>query len=77
MQNFVLIPICLFSSTHLQVRPLRGFLHTIAHMTWSHARCAFWGLKDFKLIFNVVIPKIRKKITMVPLEKIKHLFKRS
>jgi len=61
MQKILFIPICLFSSTHLQVRPLGGFLHTMAQLTWSHARCAFWGLKDFKLIFKVIIPKIRKK----------------
>jgi len=39
--------------------------------------CAFWGLKNLKLIFNVFIRKNRKKITMAPMGKIKQLFKRS
>jgi len=39
--------------------------------------CAFWELKNLKLIFNVFIRKNRKKITMAPMGKIKQFFKRS
>jgi len=39
--------------------------------------CAFWGLKNLKLIFNVFIQKIQKKITMGFIGKIKQLLKRS
>ena len=38
--------------------------------------CAFWGLKNLKLIFNVFIRKNRKN-TMASMGKIKQFFKRS
>jgi len=39
--------------------------------------CAFWELKNLKLIFNVFIQIIPKKITMEPMGKIKQFLKRS
>jgi len=51
-------------------------------MRWLKRRglmlgCAFWELKYLKLIFNVFIPKILKKITLETMGKIKQLLKQS
>jgi len=51
-------------------------------MRWLKRRglaqeCAFWGLKNLKLIFNVFIQNKFQKITMEPMGKIKHFLKRS
>jgi len=72
-KNFSSYCIYLFSSSHLQVRPLGRFLLAMAQTTRSREGCAFWGLKDLKLIFNVFI----QKLPMAPMGKIKHFFKRS
>jgi len=64
MQNFVLIcpqghlgeiyaknfsnTNILFYSTHLQVRPLRGFVRAMAQMTWPQARYKPFKVKKLK-----------------------------
>jgi len=58
----IFVAINLFSETHLQVRPFADFC-----VQWLKRRglaqgCAFWGLKNLKLIFNVFIRKNLKKL---------------
>jgi len=40
----------LFSHTRVQVRPVDGFLRTIAQKTWNHARICLFGV--IKIKFN-------------------------
>jgi len=54
--------IYLFSEIHLQVRPFAGFLRAMAQTTRSRARMCLLGIKKLKLIFNLFIQKIPKKL---------------
>jgi len=49
-----------FPETHLQVRPLSGFLCAMAQTMRSHARMCLLGVKNMNLIFNIFIHKIPK-----------------
>ena len=70
------IYICFFSSTHPQVRPLKGFLRWIGQTTRFCTRKCLLGLENKNLIFNVFIRKNQKN-AMAPMGKIKQFFKRS
>ena len=59
-QKFFYLYIDLFSETHLQVRPFGGFLRAMAQTTRSRARMCLLGVKNLKLILNVLIRKNRK-----------------
>ena len=56
----IFVAIYLFSETHLQVRPFGGFLRAWLKRRDLAQGCAFWGLKNLKLIFNAFIRKNRQ-----------------
>ena len=56
----IFLAIYLFLETYLQVRPFGRFCARWLKRRGLAQGCAFWGLKNLKLIFNVFIQKIPK-----------------
>jgi len=73
---FVAVHIPFFQKLIYGSDPLADFCAQWLKQRGLGQGCAFWGLKNLKLIFNVFICKNRKN-TMAPMGKIKQLFKRS
>jgi len=72
----IFIAVHILFSAHLQVKPFSGFFARWLKRRNVKQECAFWGLKNLKLIFNVFIRKNRKNYNGV-YGKIKQFFKRS
>ena len=75
-KNFLAVHIPFFQKLTYRSDPLADFCVQWLKQRGLAQGCAFWGLKNLKLIFNVFIQKIQK-ITMEPMGKIKQLLKRS
>jgi len=58
---FIYLFIPFISLISLQVRPVDGFLRTIPHKTWNHARMCLFGVIKLKFNFKpLFIPKTVK-----------------